>query len=85
LADELLSEAGGKMADTKVISEVTGSIWKVLVAVGDTVEADTPVILVESMKMEIPVLAPDTGVVAEVLVAVGDPVSEGQAVITLKT
>lgn len=73
------------MADTKVISEVTGSIWKVLVAVGDLVEADTPVILVELMKMEIPVLAPDAGVVAEVLVAVGDPVSEGQAVITLKT
>lgn len=73
------------MADTKVVSEVTGSIWKVLVAVGDLVEADTQVILIESMKMEIPVLAPDAGVVAEILVAVGDPVSEGQAVITLRT
>ena len=73
------------MADTKVVSEVTGSIWKVLVAVGDTVEADAPVILVESMKMEIPVLAPEDGTVTEILVAVGDPVSEGQAVITLRT
>lgn len=72
------------MADTKVVSEVTGSVWKVLVAVGDSVEADAPVILIESMKMEIPVLAPDSGVVAEVLVAVGDPITEGQTVVTLK-
>lgn len=73
------------MADTKVVSEVTGSVWKVLVAVGDSVEMDTPVALIESMKMEIPVLAPDSGVVTEILVAVGDPVSEGQAVVALKT
>lgn len=73
------------MADTKVVSEVTGSVWKVLVAVGDSVEMDTPVVLIESMKMEIPVLAPDSGVVTEILVAVGDPVSEGQAVVALKT
>ncbi|MBY0531254.1 MAG: acetyl-CoA carboxylase biotin carboxyl carrier protein subunit [Xanthobacteraceae bacterium] len=73
------------MADTKVVSEVTGSVWKVLVAVGDSVEADSPVVLIESMKMEIPVLAPDSGVVTEILVATGDPISEGQAVIALKT
>lgn len=73
------------MADTKVVSEVTGSVWKVLVVVGDSVVMDTPVVLVESMKMEIPVLAPDSGVVTEILVAVGDPVSEGQAVVALKT
>lgn len=73
------------MADTKVVSEVTGSVWKVLVAVGDSVETDTPVILIESMKMEIPVLAPDSGVVTEILVAVGDAVSEGQSVVTIKS
>lgn len=73
------------MADTKVVSEVTGSVWKVLVVVGNSVVMDTPVVLVESMKMEIPVLAPDSGVVTEILVAVGDPVSEGQAVVALKT
>ncbi|MGE0339612.1 MAG: acetyl-CoA carboxylase biotin carboxyl carrier protein subunit [Xanthobacteraceae bacterium] len=73
------------MADTKVVSEVTGSVWKVLVAVGDSVEADTPVLLIESMKMEIPVLAPDSGTVTEILVAVGDPISEGQVVVALKT
>jgi acetyl-CoA carboxylase biotin carboxyl carrier protein len=73
------------MADTKVVSEVTGSVWKVLVAVGDKVEMDTPVLLIESMKMEIPVLAPDAGVVTEILVAVADPVVEGQAVVIIKT
>lgn len=73
------------MADVKVVSDITGSVWKVLVAVGDSVEADTPVVLVESMKMEIPVLAPDAGVVTEILVSVGDTISEGQAVVALKT
>ena len=73
------------MADIKVVSEVAGSIWQVLVAAGDKVEADTPLILVESMKMEIPVLAPGAGMVTEILVAVGDLVTEGQAVVNLKT
>jgi acetyl-CoA carboxylase biotin carboxyl carrier protein len=73
------------MADTDVVSEVTGSVWKVLVAVGDSVEVDTPVMLIESMKMEIPVLAPEDGVVTKILVAVGDPISEGQAVIAIRT
>jgi biotin carboxyl carrier protein len=73
------------MADVKVVSDITGSVWKVLVAIGDSVEADTPVVLVESMKMEIPVLAPDAGVVTEILVSVGDTISEGQAVVALKT
>lgn len=73
------------MAAMKVVSDITGSVWKVLVAIGDSVEADTPVVLVESMKMEIPVLAPDAGVVTEILVSVGDTISEGQAVVALKT
>lgn len=73
------------MADTDVVSEVTGSVWKVLVAVGDSVEVDTPVMLIESMKMEIPVLAPEDGVVTKILVAVGDPISEGQAVMAIRT
>jgi len=73
------------MSDTKVVSEVTGSVWKVLVAVGESVEADTPVMLIESMKMEIPVLAPESGVVTEILVAVSDPITEGQTVAMLRT
>jgi acetyl-CoA carboxylase biotin carboxyl carrier protein len=73
------------MPDTKVVSEVAGSVWKVLVAVGDKVEPDAPVLLIESMKMEIPVLAPEAAVVTEILVAVGDLIAEGQAVATIRT
>lgn len=72
------------MAHTNIISEVDGTIWKVLVQMGDKVTADTPVALVESMKMEIPVLASDDGVVVEVFLAVGDPVAEGQAVLAIR-
>lgn len=73
------------MADTKILSEIAGSVWKVLVKAGDAVEADAPVVLLESMKMEIPVLAPDAGVVTEVFVAVGDAVSEGDAIAAIRT
>jgi acetyl-CoA carboxylase biotin carboxyl carrier protein len=72
------------MAELKVLSEVTGSVWKILVAVGDSVTLDTPVACVESMKMEIPVLAPDDGVVVEIVVQEGQKVSEGDLIMTLR-
>ncbi len=72
------------MADTKILSEVTGSIWKILVNVGDRVAANTPVALIESMKMEVPVLASDDGVVVEIYLKVGDTVTEGQAVLAIR-
>lgn len=72
------------MADTKVLSEVAGSVWKVLVKVGDRVAANTQVALIESMKMEVPVLASDDGVVVEIYLAVGDTVAEGQAVLAIR-
>jgi acetyl-CoA carboxylase biotin carboxyl carrier protein len=72
------------MADTKVVSEIAGSVWKVLVKVGDAVEADAPIAILESMKMEIPVLAPDEGVVAGVHVAEGAAVAEGDLIATLR-
>jgi acetyl-CoA carboxylase biotin carboxyl carrier protein len=73
------------MADTKVLSEVTGAVWKVLANVGDAVEMDAPVVLIESMKMEIPVLAPGSGTVTAVFVAVGDLVAEGDPVVAIRT
>lgn len=73
------------MAEVKVVSEVTGSVWKVLVNVGDPVEIDSPVALIEAMKMEIPVLAPESGAVSEVFVAVGDSITEGDPIIAIKT
>jgi len=60
-----------------VTAELTGSVWKVLVAEGARVEADEEIMILESMKMEIPVVAPVAGTVAALLVAEGDPVDAG--------
>jgi acetyl-CoA carboxylase biotin carboxyl carrier protein len=67
------------MRDVK--AHITGNVWKILVKPGDSVaEGDTLVIL-ESMKMEIPIEAEDDGKVAEVLVKEGEAVTEGAVVL----
>jgi acetyl-CoA carboxylase biotin carboxyl carrier protein len=71
------------MADTRVKSEIAGSVWKIEVAVGDRVEADDPLIVLESMKMEIPLLAPKAGTVMEILVAEGEAIAEGDVAVVL--
>ena len=67
----------------QVRSEVTGTVWKLEVQPGQQVAAGDPLIVVESMKMEIPVESPAAGVVREVCVAEGDAVAEGQVVLVL--
>ena len=67
----------------KVRSEITGSVWKVEVAVGQTVAEGDTLVIVESMKMEIPISAPASGVVTEIFVAEGEPVADDQVVIHL--
>ena len=67
----------------KVRSEITGSVWKVEVAVGQSVAEGDTLVIVESMKMEIPISAPAAGVVAEIFVAEGEPVADDQVVIQL--
>jgi biotin carboxyl carrier protein len=69
---------------TKVIAEVTGSVWEVLKQPGDTVAAGETIVLVESMKMEIPVEAPAAGRLAELRVAKGDAVNDGDTVATIE-
>jgi biotin carboxyl carrier protein len=64
-------------------SEVTGTVWKVEAPAGATVAEGDVVLIIESMKMEIPVCAPSAGTVREVLVAEGDPVTEDQPVVVL--
>ena len=64
-------------------SEITGKIWKVEATVGQTVSQDDQIIVIESMKMEIPVLAPTDGVVQEIRVAEGEDVLEGQILATI--
>jgi acetyl-CoA carboxylase biotin carboxyl carrier protein len=71
------------MADLRVRSEIAGSVWKIEVAVGDTVAEEDPLIILESMKMEIPLLAPRAGTVKEILVAEGESVGEGDVAVIL--
>lgn len=66
-------------------AETTGLIWQVLKQPGDQVTEDEPVMIIESMKMEIPVLASAGGRIVEVLVQKDDAVKEGQVVATLET
>lgn len=73
------------MADTKIVSEIAGSVWKVLVKAGDAVAMDSPVAILESMKMEIPVLAPDDGIISGVHVSEGSAIAEGDVIATLKS
>jgi acetyl-CoA carboxylase biotin carboxyl carrier protein len=71
------------MAEIRVRSEIAGSAWKIEVAVGDTVAEDDPLVILESMKMEIPLLAPQAGIVIEILVAEGEPIAEGDIAVIL--
>ena len=71
------------MAEIRVRSEIAGSVCKIEVAVGDTVAEDDSLVILESMKMEIPLLAPQAGVVREILVAEGEPIAEGDIAVIL--
>ena len=68
------------MARIEVKSEITGTVWQLKAQPGDKVESGDVLIVIESMKMEIPVITEDSGTVKEILVKEKDPVSEGQVV-----
>lgn len=68
------------MATVEVKSEITGKVWKIETKPGDRIEEDDPILILESMKMEIPVCAPMDCKLVELLVAEEDAVSEGQVV-----
>jgi acetyl-CoA carboxylase biotin carboxyl carrier protein len=63
-----------------VKSEIAGKVWKIVAAVGDKVEEDDEIMILESMKMEIPVGAPAAGTIAEIVVEETESVQEGQVV-----
>ncbi|MDE0008533.1 MAG: acetyl-CoA carboxylase biotin carboxyl carrier protein subunit [Gammaproteobacteria bacterium] len=73
------------MARVEIESEVTGNVWKVEVTAGDAVQEGDVLIILESMKMEIPVEAPEAGEVTELLVAPEDSVEEDQVVAVIET
>ncbi len=70
------------MAD--VDAHITGTVWKIEVEVGDTVQEGDTVVILESMKMEMPVEAEDEGVVKEILCEEGQSVSEGDTLVVLE-
>ncbi|MEE8396614.1 MAG: acetyl-CoA carboxylase biotin carboxyl carrier protein subunit [bacterium] len=73
------------MAQIEVLSEITGVVYEVEVKPGDKVEEGDSLLLIEAMKMEIPVLATEDGTVAKILVAEKDAVTEGQPLVVLDT
>ena len=66
-----------------VEAHITGTVWKIEVAVGDEVDEGDTVVILESMKMEMPVEAEDAGTVAEILCEEGQAVNEGDALVVL--
>lgn len=68
----------------EIKSHVTGTIWKIEVAVGDEAEEDDDLIIVESMKMEMPVVAEEDCTVKEILCAEGDAVEEDQVLMIVE-
>ena len=66
------------MAAIEVKSVVTGSVWKIVASVGQSLAPGDEIMILESMKMEIPVIVEDGGVLKELKVAEGATVIEGQ-------
>ena len=70
---------------TEVQAHITGTVWKILVKPGDSVVADQVLVILESMKMEMPVESPEAGKVLSVAVAEGASVDEGDVLLTLES
>jgi acetyl-CoA carboxylase biotin carboxyl carrier protein len=68
------------MAVVNVRSEIAGNVWKIQTKPGDRIEVDGEIMILESMKMEIPVLSPKAGILKEIKVSEGEAISEGQLV-----
>jgi acetyl-CoA carboxylase biotin carboxyl carrier protein len=69
---------------TQIEAQIAGNVWKIEKQVGDTVGEDDVLIIIESMKMEIPVEAPHAGRIAEIRVREGESVEEGAVLAVLE-
>lgn len=72
------------MSETSLKSDVTGRVWQVLKSAGDNVTEDETVMIIEAMKMEIPIVSEITGRLKTLLVAEGDEVTEDQPLAVLE-
>ena len=68
---------------TDVPAHITGTVWKIEKKVGDAVKSGDVLVILESMKMELPVEAPSAGKVAEIRCKEGQPVTEGDVLVVL--
>jgi acetyl-CoA carboxylase biotin carboxyl carrier protein len=73
------------MSEVKVRATTGGSIWQIVTAAGDEVAKDDPILMMESMKMEIPVTAPRAGRVKAFLVEAGQVVAEDDVLALIET
>jgi acetyl-CoA carboxylase biotin carboxyl carrier protein len=80
----LVSERRVEDGMTDIEAHITGTVWKIECAVGDSIEEGDTVAILESMKMEMPVEAEDAGTVTEVRCEEGQAVNEGDTLIVLE-
>jgi acetyl-CoA carboxylase biotin carboxyl carrier protein len=66
---------------SELIAPIAGNVWKILVAVGDTVEMDDEVVILEALKMETPIYCEETGTITEIKIKEGDAVNEGDVLV----
>ncbi|MFP6607317.1 MAG: acetyl-CoA carboxylase biotin carboxyl carrier protein subunit [Myxococcota bacterium] len=67
----------------EIEAQIAGSVWKIEKAVGDTVQEEDVILIIESMKMEIPLEAPCGGTVSEIRTAEGESIAEGDVLVVL--
>ena len=75
--------AAGAAGSVEVTASVPGKVFKIEANTGATVKAGDPIVILEAMKMEIPVVAPEDGTVAGINVSVGDAVESGDVLATM--
>lgn len=68
---------------SEIVAPIAGNVWKVLKKIGDTVEVDEEVVILEAMKMETPIFSDVNGTISEIKVGEGDSVSDGDVLIVL--
>jgi len=73
------------MAIIDVEADITGNVWKIVTKVGDRIEEDEPIMILESMKMEIPISAPEDGKIVEILTEPESVVTQGQVLARIET
>jgi len=67
----------------ELLAPIAGNVWKILIAVGDKVELDDELIILEALKMETPIYCDDGGTVTEIKIKEGDAVNEGDVLVVI--